>query len=150
VLDYAPWLVLDRMPSGYWEDSENRASATRWLVKITDKKPEELIGGDFMEYGLISIIGHLNGSTVAALREAGYRVRSIDMDNVPRCTWQSLSNVRKALIEIAEAENKRPEELKTSDIERYSNGILQAHGNSIKTLLRFAGLDDKHDSNEKT
>ncbi|MFH0830317.1 MAG: hypothetical protein V1887_04115 [Candidatus Aenigmatarchaeota archaeon] len=144
VLDYAPWLVLDIMPMGYWNDSENRASATRWLVEMTGKEPEEVTRIDFAEYGLGTILARCSDSPVKAVREAGYRMRSIDMNNVPIGTWQSPSKVRSALMEMAVAEGKRPEELNTNDIKRHHHdGMLRAHGYSPREVLRFAGFDDR-------
>jgi hypothetical protein len=131
---------MSTAPHNYWKAKANVVQTVEDVLAKTGKRPEQLIAQDFEELGYSGLLRYYDSSPIAILREAGYRMQAIDKIHVPRGTWQSKKQVRKALIRAAKAEGKQLEELNTSDIHRYCSGVLAAH-RSVKAALRFAGLE---------
>lgn len=135
---------MNELPRGYWKVRKNRVAAVRRFVESSGKKPAEIIADDFDDAGLSGLMKHYKGSPIAALQEAGYRMRALDRPHVPRGTWQSPEHVREALIRVAKAEGKRLEDVTVIDVRRHYKGLLTTHG-SFEVALRFAGLDAPED-----
>jgi hypothetical protein len=69
-------LDLQRVPVDYWKDKKNRIDATRDMVDYLESKGRSVknIGDkDFLAYGIHALLKYTNGSSIKALREAGYR-----------------------------------------------------------------------------
>lgn len=140
VLDFAPWLVLRQMPSCYWHDTYNRANATRWLVSVTDKKPEELIADDFKDYGLSTLLQENGSSPYLALREAGFNIKEGDMCELPRGYWKVRKNRVAAVRRFVESSGKKPAEIIADDFDDAGLGGLMRHCKySPIAALREAG-----------
>ena len=105
VLDFAPWIVLPHMPHGYWTDDYNRASATRWVVAMSRRRPKNIKAADFTGYHLWGLI---EGRSVhSMLEEAGFKVKAQDMRRVPPNHWRSRKNRVEALRDFAEGKDVR-------------------------------------------
>jgi len=135
LLDYAPWIVLPKMPNGYWNDEQNCAIATRWAVWASGKRPKNVNKNDFLEFGLGMI---LNGrSLYSVLSEAGFNVEPDEMYRVPRNYWKSHKNRIEAIQKFAKG--KDPMKIRYDDICKASLGRILCYASKNETL-QDAGL----------
>lgn len=139
VLDFAPWLTLN-VPNGYWKDPLNREQATRWLLDITEKKPEELSSGDFLEYRLTQMFRYYGDSPQRAVIAAGFDVKPGNRYFVPQRYWKDPESRNRAVREFVESSGKPPSEITHKDMR--DAGLRGVFQYATRTeALRDAGYD---------
>ena len=152
---YYPW-ELKVVQQFYWEKSENRIAACRWLnCKINNKKRIEF--EDFKKEGLGGLIGFHGCSPYKALLEAGVIYSDLEIINqarerkfelnklypwdlmhVPSDYW-SKENNRIAAIRWLEFIKPNPSR---ADFERELGGLFNAYYScSVKSALENSKLD---------
>jgi len=71
--DFEPW-EMEKSPTDTFKFKKDRIRAVKWLVKETEKKPEEIKVKDFYDKGLRGLLARTEDSPYLALKEAGYDV----------------------------------------------------------------------------
>jgi len=139
-----PWQT-ERIPNGLWKDRELRIEATRWLLRVTKKRPEEITVRDFDENGLHGVLVRCGTSPYLALKEA--EVFSPDFKpwmvgtHVPNGFWKSKENRIDAVKWLLEKTGKKPEEIDTLDLRSNNlHGLLMHHRGSTFAILAEAGV----------
>jgi hypothetical protein len=135
--DIQPW-ELTEVSQNYFESLENRVKAIRWMVGELGKPITTISRDDFKESGLGGLIQKHYHNTVDALREAGYKIESLDMNYVPHGTWQNPKEVQRAVKLTAEKLGKSEKRVTRADLSicGYS-GLFNTHKMSdVKDIIQ--------------
>lgn len=135
------WEML-RTPEGFFDKKSNKVAAIKWLVKITKKKPKDLIADDFQQRRLGGLLAsHYHNSPFRAVSEAypGKNIKEWEMTKVSNSFYKNPMNRNDAVRWMAVQLGKDPRKLLYEDFLAYGAGaIVDKHCGSVYAAVREA------------
>ncbi len=145
VLADTPWLIIEKMPSNYWNKRQNRIKSTRLLVKNLKKPVSQIKEDDFITNHLSWLGTYCSNSPFKALEEAGYNLQPWEKERIPRHYFDEKQNRIKAIKWLVSVLDKQIIKIIGTDfIDHNLSGLLQHHYESSPfKALKEAGYDIK-------
>jgi hypothetical protein len=130
-----------RLPPGYWNVRKNRRNAIRSLVEYLGGDPLDIVAEDFERAGFSCLFRKYGSSPLNALRDAGYRVRTLDRRSKPHRYWTSRAKRKNAYRKFVLAALKGGDRITEEYLAgKRLGGLCDTMGNSTYRLLRDTGV----------
>jgi len=96
----APWIVLDKLPQGYWDIKSNRKKAMIWLIEqVGDIK--KITADSFSDYNLHGLFNKHGSDVLETLKDANRNLTELDVRKKPQGYWQDENKIRENLDALA-------------------------------------------------